>query len=289
MDKILKSVMVTGILSLFLILSCSDDDSTPTNEGNLDDPAFLFADNMFGTGFNNLNFLAIEKMSYMVDSVVANEVPKLRSFIPAKANFNINYISTDYTLDGKWYVFDDSIHVFATSSDEPDSIKYSATDSISFAGGDSLMAPPDINSIDSVLLHFSATFTAYDDGTVLVFTYSNALAISADQFGSDTITVNGTTSFSGSGPFAFSDQDICDMTVSYTVSYDDLQIGWLDAMIPYDGDASATASISLDCDAGASVPDITGNWTASWSLGGGNVTSTYVHGEDRWVYTESLD
>jgi len=283
----MKRAVFTGILfaisAMFLIISCSDDDSgTPPDQGNLDDPTFQFMDVFLGDGMNKINLLSIEKMSYMIDSVIDNEVPK--------AQYNITYVPGGYTEENNWYVFDDSMHVTATDSDEADSIFYSGTDSLGFVGGGALMAPPVLANMDSLLLRCGGNYMVYaETSTMLDMDYSAAFKITAEAFGVDTITVNGTAEFTITGDLEFDDNDVCEITMTLTVIYTNFKFDWTDDLVPYEGNASATAVITQTCESGSSAPDISGTWTATWTLGNGSVTNTFHHGEDTWVYTETLD
>lgn len=290
----MKRTVFTGILfaisAMLLIISCSDDDSgTPPDQGNLDDPVFVFMDDFLGSGMNNINFLTIDHMSYMIDSVVDNEVSKQIPQLAGKAQFNIHYIPGGYTEENNWYVFDDSLYITPTSSDEPDSIFYSGTDSLGFYGGGALIAPPNLETIDSLGLHNSGTYNIYADNTHLQMTYSTDYTITAQAFGVNPITIDGTAEFTATGVIEFESGDLCDMTMDITLTYTDLDIDASDEVVPMEGTASATAVITQSCETGSTAPDISGTWTVSWVLSGGSVTNTYTRGDDTWVYTESLD
>jgi len=286
----LKAVLLMGILAVFLIYGCSDDNGgTPPDEGDLTDPAFLFADEVLGMHMNNLNLMSIEGiMGDIVDSVFENEVAGKLGIKLQKPSYNVVLITSSYVQDGNWYRFTDSLAVFPTSTDEPDSVLYSGTDSVAFFCDGALTAPPDLETLDSVHYKNNGTFVFYSDNTVLTIDYTSWFTVSG-QFGSDLFTVDGTVDYDVSGVVEFDEEETCDGTMVLSVVYTDMDFDWTDDLIPVEGNASATATISFSCDEGISYPDVEGAWTASWALGNGSVTSTYVHGEDRWVYTESLE
>lgn len=287
----MKRLLFTGAIllfaAMFTAIGCSDDDSgTPADQGDLTDPAFLFVDDFLGSGMNNISFVALEKMSYMIDSVIDNEVPKMTG----KAQYNIHHVPGGYTEDNDWYVFDDSLYALATASDEADSIFYAGDDSLGFFADGALAAPPDLENLDSVGLHYSGEFVIYgDEITLLNMDYTAAYTITGEYFGADVITVDGTAHFTITGTIEFDTDDVCDVVITVTLVYTDMDMDATDELFPVEGHASATAVITQTCETGSSAPDVSGTWTAAWVLGNGSATNTYTRGNDTWIYTESLD
>ena len=106
----MKKLMIWG-LALFLaagvvwIAACSDDDSTaPDNEGDLEDPAFEFMNEVLGDGSHNLDLFGIEVYSQIFDSLENLGGRKPFPFRLAKAEYDVNFSSFELTSDNSWFV-----------------------------------------------------------------------------------------------------------------------------------------------------------------------------------------
>ncbi len=285
--------LLLPLMVLLLGLACSDNDSgTPADEGNFDDPAFLIVDDVLGTSAHNMNLMMAAFMSDMVDSVAANIATKAIPFVGPKAALDVNPVEMSYVLENNWYIFTDSIKATATESDDPDSVIYFGTDSLQFLISGTPSAPPDLESVNAVTLHNSGTFYVYfDDGSQFSVDYSSDFTFTAESFGADTATINGAASYDGTGTFDPEEGTSCTLDMTMTITYTNLDLDWVDEPIPFDGNSSANATFSLNCESSGDYtePNIDGVWTATWALNNGSVTATYHHGSDTWVYTDSVE
>jgi len=283
--------IILPVAVMLIAYACSDDSSgPPADQGDFDDPAFLMMDDIVGSAAHNLNLGAVTFIGNMVDSIYASLEKKQLPNVIGKAAMEIDPIDISYDIDGNWFVFTDSIHVLGTEADDPDSIIYSGTDSLRFMIGGTPSMPPDFESINAINLHNNGVYVMYnEDGSVIDLDFVSAFTISATSMESDTVVLNGTVNLEGGGDIELDEIGTCALGMDLTITYTNLSLDWSDDFPePYEGNASATVTFTLDCEASEGVPDLAGSWTATWVLGGGNVTVTYTHGSDHWVYTDEL-
>ncbi len=283
--------LILPVAVMLIAYACSDDSSgPPADQGDFNDPAFLMMDDIVGTFAHNLNLGAFTFISEMVDSIYGSIEKKRLPFVLSRAAMEIDPIDISYEIDGNWFVFTDSIQILGTDVDDPDSIIYSGTDSIRFMIGATPSMPPDFDNITAINLHHNGIFVIYnEDGSIIELDYISAYTISAASMESDTIILDGTAELVGGGDIELDDVGTCTLGMDLTITYDDMALDWSgDFPEPFEGTASATVTFTLSCEATEGVPELAGNWTATWVLGGGNVTVTYTHGDDQWIYTDEL-
>jgi len=270
-----KALLVFGLAAVtglsLLVIGCSgDSNSSNLTPGSLSDP----------------NFVAVQnEVNNLIDSTVSYISLGLNNLLVLPGDTDViivsygptpgDSVSADYAYENGWHI----VSWTGNFSGKTTSFK----DSIQFL--DNLGQPQQDNNSTETLIYKHRWVEITIDTTVSYTDYSGAVALTLDNLGSGSATVNGSHSIDVSIKIVTVDSTVWrDISVEGTVS--NLAIinvpgGWLQNC-PLSGTIGAAANMTYTKDSGNPV---TSDWSFSIQFTDGLISVSAISGTTSWYYT----
>lgn len=287
----LAGLAIMALIGFGLIIGCGEDDEstkpTELKPGDVNDPSFQFASDIFNGENMQLNLLMLGLALELIDSIPVPGMPA-KPFKISQGDPGFEDIQFTYDYQNFWHIFE--LTVIATGEIETgvvDSFYFSGIDSIRFEGDAGPMQYPDSALTNALKLrwHFDVDASSMegqigaseDASCDLNGTFGGDFYINGETF--DSASIDFITDTASMGLDLASHQTVTDILIDEVVQ--------MYGYCPSEGVIGINASMNLDYAQGTDTLALAKAWDISFVFHEDRtVTVTYIDGTYRWVVTE---